>query len=264
MRFFYQYTLTLLLLTLFSLPVLAQRQVVQGHVRAESNGEALIGATVSVPAIQAGTVTDEQGFYSLSLPEGEHTLQATYVGYDVATRTVRVRAKAQTENFRLAHASNELTVVEIQANSLQQKLNDTRMSVESLTTRDAKLLPALFGEVDLIKTMQLKPGIQSGGEGTSGLYVRGGGPDQNLVLLDDAVIYNASHLFGFFSVFNPDAVRRVELYKGGFPAQFGGRLSSVVDVDQNTGNKERVSARGGLGLISSRLTVDGQIGRAHV
>ncbi|ARS34353.1 TonB-dependent receptor [Pontibacter actiniarum] len=259
MRFFYQYTLTLLLLTLFSLPVLAQRQVVQGHVRAESNGEALIGATVSVPAIQAGTVTDEQGFYSLSLPEGEHTLQATYVGYDVATRTVRVRAKAQTENFRLAHASNELTVVEIQANSLQQKLNDTRMSVESLTTRDAKLLPALFGEVDLIKTMQLKPGIQSGGEGTSGLYVRGGGPDQNLVLLDDAVIYNASHLFGFFSVFNPDAVRRVELYKGGFPAQFGGRLSSVVDVDQNTGNKERVSARGGLGLISSRLTVDGPI-----
>ncbi|MCX2741646.1 TonB-dependent receptor [Pontibacter anaerobius] len=247
------------LLLLISLPSWAQRQVVQGYVRAATNGEALIGATVSAPEAAIGTITNENGYYQLNLPEGEHTLQATYVGYGTATRTVTVAESSQSINFTLEPASNELKVVEVQASSLQQKLNDTRMSVESLSSREAKLLPALFGEVDLVKTLQLKPGIQSGGEGTSGLYVRGGGPDQNLVLLDDAMIYNPSHLFGFFSVFNPDAVKSVELYKGGFPAQFGGRLSSVVDVRMNKGNNERIRSTGGLGLISSRLTVDGPI-----
>ncbi|WP_245904990.1 TonB-dependent receptor [Pontibacter mucosus] len=242
-----------------SWPAWAQRQVVQGYVRAASNGEALIGATVTSPESGAGTITNENGYYTLSLPEGEHTLQATYIGYTTGTRTIRVATTGQSINFILQPASNELQVVEIQASSLEQKLNDTRMSVETLSSTEAKLLPALFGEVDLVKTLQLKPGIQSGGEGTSGLYVRGGGPDQNLVLLDDAMIYNPSHLFGFFSVFNPDAVRSVELYKGGFPAQFGGRLSSVVDVKMNRGNNERISSSGGLGLISSRLTVDGPI-----
>lgn len=257
MRFIYSCTL----LTLLLLPhyIWAQQRVVQGYVRAESNGEALIGATVAAPGINAGTITNERGYYTLSLPEGEHTLQATYVGYGSASKTVQVGQQELQVNFILQPSANELTVVEIQASSLQQKLNDTRMSVATLSAREAKLLPALFGEVDLVKTLQLKPGIQSGGEGTSGLYVRGGGPDQNLVLLDDAVIYNASHLFGFFSVFNPDAVNKVELYKGGFPAQFGGRLSSVVDVEQNEGNSERVTAQGGLGLISSRLTLDGPI-----
>ncbi|SFH00648.1 TonB-dependent receptor [Pontibacter chinhatensis] len=253
------YTTLLLLLLFISWPAWAQRQVVQGYVRAASNGEALIGATVSSPESGAGTITNENGYYTLSLPEGEHTLQATYIGYTTGTRTVRVATTGQSINFILDLASNELQVVEIQASSLEQKLNDTRMSVETLSSTEAKLLPALFGEVDLVKTLQLKPGIQSGGEGTSGLYVRGGGPDQNLVLLDDAMIYNPSHLFGFFSVFNPDAVRSVELYKGGFPAQFGGRLSSVVDVKMNRGNNERISSSGGLGLISSRLTVEGPI-----
>lgn len=253
------HTTILLLLLLVALPAWAQRQVVQGFVRAGTNNEALIGATVSAPETGIGTITNENGYYTLSLPEGEHTLQATYVGYATTSRTIVVAGTGQNVSFILEPASNELKVVEIQASSLQQKLNDTRMSVESLSSREAKLLPALFGEVDLVKTLQLKPGIQSGGEGTSGLYVRGGGPDQNLVLLDDAMIYNPSHLFGFFSVFNPDAVKSVELYKGGFPAQFGGRLSSVVDVKMNKGNNERIQANGGLGLISSRLTVDGPI-----
>ncbi|RIJ33989.1 TonB-dependent receptor [Pontibacter oryzae] len=257
MRFLY--SCTLLFLLLIPSYVRAQQRVVQGYVRANSNGEALIGATVAAPGISAGTITNERGYYTLSLPEGEHTLQATYVGYSSASKTIQVRQQDQQVNFILQPSANELTVVEIQASSLQQKLNDTRMSVATLSAREAKLLPALFGEVDLVKTLQLKPGIQSGGEGTSGLYVRGGGPDQNLVLLDDAVIYNASHLFGFFSVFNPDAVNKVELYKGGFPAQFGGRLSAVVDVEQNEGNSERITAQGGLGLISSRLTLDGPI-----
>ncbi|OKL38861.1 TonB-dependent receptor [Pontibacter flavimaris] len=253
------HTTLLFLFLLVSLPAWAQRQVVQGYVRAASNNEALIGATISAPEAGLGTITNEEGFYTLSLPRGEHSLQATYVGYTTATRSISVAGSGQSINFILEPASNELQVVEIQASSLRQKLNDTRMSVETLTSREAKLLPALFGEVDLLKTLQLKPGVQSSGEGTSGLYVRGGGPDQNLVLLDDALIYNPSHLFGFFSVFNPDAVKSVELYKGGFPAQFGGRLSSVVDVKMNRGNNERVRSTGGLGLISSRLTVDGPI-----
>ena len=230
-------------------------------MRSGDNGEALIGATVTVPALNLGTITNEDGFYSLTLPVGEHTVQATYLGFTSLTRQVRVTGNAQQQrlNFSLDTANTELKEVQVEANSLRQKLNDTRMSVEMLTTREAKLLPALFGEVDLIKTLQLKPGVQSGGEGSSGLYVRGGGPDQNLVMVDDAVVYNPSHLFGFFSVFNPDAVKSVELYKGGFPAQYGGRLSSVMEVKLNDGNNEGIRATGGLGIIASRLTVDGPI-----
>lgn len=232
---------------------------ISGYVRGTGSEDALIGATVSVPELRIGAATDARGFYTLQLPEGSHTLQATYIGYETATRTIEVTDRDLTINFALLPANSQLREVVIEANSLQQKLNANRMSVETLTTREAKLLPAIFGEVDLIKALQLKPGVQSGGEGASGLYVRGGGPDQNLVLLDDAVVYNASHLFGFFSVFNPDAVESVELYKGGFPAQFGGRLSSVVDVKMREGNKERIGVTGGIGLIASRLTVDGPI-----
>ncbi|MDX5482093.1 MAG: TonB-dependent receptor, partial [Hymenobacteraceae bacterium] len=244
MRFpFYLLSLIALIL-FFTVPAFAQNYSVSGYVRAASSGEELIGATVAVPALRIGTITDERGFYTLSLPAGTHTLQATYVGYNSLSRTITVTDSDQRANLELDPASTELKEVEIQTNSLRQRLNDTRMSVETLTSREAKLLPALFGEVDLVKTLQLKPGVQSGGEGTSGLYVRGGGPDQNLVLLDDALVYNPSHLFGFFSVFNPDAVKSVELYKGGFPAQFGGRLSSVVDIAMNEGNNDRIRATG--------------------
>ena len=236
----------------------AQRYRISGYVRSATSNEALIGATIAVPQLKVGTVTDARGFYSLSLPEGPHTLQATYIGYLPGTKAITVTA-AQTIDISLQPSDNQLKEVVVEAQSLQQKLTDNRMSVEQLSSREAKLLPALFGEVDLIKTLQLKPGVQSGGEGSSGLYVRGGGSDQNLVLLDDAVIYNPSHLFGFFSVFNPDAVRDVELYKGGFPAQFGGRLSSVLDVRMNEGNNEKIGVNGGIGLISSRLTIDGPI-----
>lgn len=249
------------LLLCFIFPeVLAQNTyTVSGYIRAAESDEALIGATVAVPDLQIGTVTNERGFYTLQLPKGSHTLQVTYIGYQPLTRGILVEGRNQIVNLLLATASSQLQEVVIESNTLQQKLNNNRMSMETLSTKEAKLLPAIFGEVDLIKTLQLKPGVQSGGEGTSGLYVRGGGPDQNLVLLDDALVYNASHLFGFFSVFNPDAVESVELYKGGFPAQFGGRLSSVVDVKMNNGNNERIRTSGGIGLISSRLTVDGPI-----
>ncbi|GAB3195347.1 hypothetical protein ABID22_004103 [Pontibacter aydingkolensis] len=252
------YTLYFVFFLLFALPVSAQNYTLSGVVRAAATGEALVGATVAVPGLRAGTTTNERGFYTLLLPQGNYTVQATYIGYNPYSGNVSISGN-QSLNIPLELASNELQVIEIEASTLRQKLNDTRMSVEKLTTKEAKLLPALFGEVDLIKTLQLKPGVQSGGEGSSGLYVRGGGPDQNLVLLDDALIYNPSHLFGFFSVFNSDAVKSVELYKGGFPAQFGGRLSSVVDVEMTEGNNERIQATGGLGLISSRLTLDGPI-----
>ncbi|WP_345158228.1 TonB-dependent receptor [Pontibacter saemangeumensis] len=239
----------------------AQKAVVRGVVRGTTDGEILIGATVAVPALNLGTITNENGSYTLTLPAGEHEVHASYLGYASHTRQVRITDTEQQQrlNFSLEPTNTELREVQVETNTLRQKLNDTRMSVERLTAREAKLLPALFGEVDLVKVLQLKPGVQSGGEGTSGLYVRGGGPDQNLVLLDDAVIYNPSHLFGFFSVFNPDAVESVELYKGGFPAQYGGRLSSVMEVKLNDGNNQGVRANGGLGLIASRLTVDGPI-----
>ncbi|MHA6248793.1 TonB-dependent receptor [Pontibacter sp. CAU 1760] len=233
----------------------------RGLVRTENQGEPLIGASVAVPALNLGTTTDETGYFQLSLPPGDHQMQATYVGYGTQIQQVRLSpGEAQQKvNFFLSPAQTELKEVQVEANTLRQKLNDNRMSVETLTTKEAKLLPALFGEVDLVKTLQLKPGVQSGGEGTTGLYVRGGGPDQNLVLLDGAMVYNPTHLFGFFSVFNPDAVQSVDLYKGGFPAQYGGRLSSVMEVKMNDGNNSNIRATGGIGLIASRLTVDGPI-----
>lgn len=253
------FLLPLLLVLLCVMPGFAQTYTVTGIISAADNGEPLLGATVSVPALQAGSFTDEQGSYTLQLPTGRHALQVSYIGYQPITQNIRVGKSGGTINLVMQPVSSQLQEVEVEANTLRQKLNDTRMSVEKLSSREAKLLPALFGEIDLIKTLQLKPGVQSGGEGSSGLYVRGGGPDQNLVLLDGATIYNPSHLFGFFSVFNPDAVKSVELFKGGFPAQFGGRLSSVLDVALNEGNNEGIHTSGGLGLISSRLSVDGPI-----
>ncbi len=260
MRFLFHQLIFLLLFMLIP-PAFAQQAVtLNGYVRDAGDKQPLVGARVAVPSLNVGTVTDSRGFYTLTFPAtGNYTVLSTYIGYQTLTVEVTLADTRQNQDFSLAPASNELQEVVVEANSLRQKFNNTQMSVEKLTTREAKLLPALFGEVDLIKTLQLKPGVQSGGEGTAGLYVRGGGPDQNLVVLDEAVVYNASHLFGFFSVFNSDAVRSVDLYKGGFPAQFGGRLSSVLDVKLNEGNNEKIGVTGGLGLISSRLTIDGPL-----
>ncbi|TXK49096.1 TonB-dependent receptor [Pontibacter qinzhouensis] len=257
------YLLSLFLLLLLVKAPLAQAQVVNatitGQVRSATDRQPLPGATVGVPQLGIGTITDAKGMYRLELPAGTYTLQVSFIGYETITQPLTVGRTNQELDFRLEDGGNMLQEVVVEANTLRQKLNTNQMSVEQLTSTEAKLLPALFGEVDLLKTLQLKPGVQSGGEGASGLYVRGGGPDQNLVLLDDAVIYNPSHLFGFFSVFNPDAVRSVELYKGGFPAQFGGRLSSVVDVELNKGNPDNYRVTGGLGVISSRLTLEGPL-----
>ncbi len=234
-----------------------------GQVRA-ARGEALPGATVAVPALGAGMAADEQGRFSLRLPAGRHQVVVGFVGYVSQTLEVNLTRRSQTLTVTLPESANELGEVVVEGTvTLQEKLQSTQMGVERLSIKEAKLLPALFGEVDILKTLQLKPGVQNGGEGTSGLFVRGGSSDQNLVLVDNALVYNPNHLFGLFSVFNSDAVQSVDLYKSGFPAQFGGRLSSVIDVKLRAGSREKVGVTGGIGLISSRLTVEGPLGKSR-
>ncbi|GAB4410757.1 MAG: TonB-dependent receptor [Bacteroidia bacterium] len=252
-------TLSLLLACTFSaFSLLAQPVTVSGVVKMAESGETLIGATVGVPALGIGTFTNDYGFYSLRIPSGPDTveLRFVYAGFRTETRRLVIGADLRLD-MELEVASLEEVLIE--ANSVQEQLQSTEMSVERISMADAKVLPALFGEVDIIKTLQLKPGVSSGSEGSSGIFVRGGGPDQNLVLLDNTIVYNPSHLFGFFSTFNSDAVKDVKLFKAGFPAQYGGRLSSVIDVKMNEGNRKELAGAGGLGLIASRLTLEGPL-----
>ncbi|MEZ4939841.1 MAG: TonB-dependent receptor [Saprospiraceae bacterium] len=239
----------------------AQTTTVTGRLTDADNGEALIGATVEAIGLQKGNVSNEYGFYSFTLPGGGDsvTLRFSYLGYETALRRIKPGAEALRLDVALHPEGTVISEVVIKANTLEDKVKSTEMSVMTLSTRDAKALPALFGEVDLIKILQLKPGVASGSEGTTGIFVRGGGGDQNLIVLDEAVVYNPNHLFGFFSTFNSDAVKDLKVYKGGFPAQYGGRLSSVIDVRMKEGNNQEYDVTGGLGLISSRLTVEGPI-----
>ena len=234
------------------------RHLLSGTVRG-ADGTALPGASVAVPTLGLGTATEADGRYRLSVPEGEQQVVVSFVGYTSQTFTLSLR-RDQRRDLTLAASPSELGEVVVQGQqTLRDKLHTTQMGVEHLSIREAKLLPALFGEVDILKTLQLKPGVQSGGEGSSGLFVRGGSADQNLVLVDNVLVYNPNHLFGLFSVFNSDAVQSVDLYKAGFPAQFGGRLSSVVDVKLREGDRQKYVLTGGIGLISSRLSFEGPI-----
>lgn len=259
----FRYSPLLFLLLCMTLGAFAQKPVtVSGYVKDASNGETLIGASVFSEDQKVGTLTNDYGFYSLSFRNtrlDSVTITYTYAGFAPINRRISLKENIKID-IELTDANTTLDDVVITAEqTFEEELNSTQMSVNTVDVKDAKLIPALFGEVDIIKTLQLKPGVQSGGEGTSGLYVRGGGPDQNLIVLDEAIVYNASHLFGLFSTFNSDAVKDVKLYKGGFPAQFGGRLSSVVDVKLKEGNKTRIAGQGGIGTISSRLTLEGPI-----
>jgi hypothetical protein len=230
---------------------------ISGTVRDARTGETMIGATVRVSDINTiGTVTNEYGFYSLTLPSGKHTLVFSYTGFEAAELDVKGNAP---QDVALRPAGNLKEVV-VQASTAKDRLSNPQMGVEQLSIADIKAIPVLFGEKDVLKTLQLLPGVKSAGEGNSGFYVRGGAADQNLVLLDGAPVYNPSHLFGFFSTFNSDAIKDVTLYKGGMPAQFGGRLSSVEDIRMNDGNKKACNVKGGIGLIASRLSVEGPLG----
>ena len=252
-----------LLSLFFAIPALIHAQnsvAVNGVMKDAQNGESLIGATVEAVGLGKGNISNEYGFYSLSLPAGNDsiTLRFSYIGYETTLRRIKPDANFKL-NVSLQPVGSLLNEVVIKANALDEKRRSTEMSVATISTKEVKALPALFGETDIIKILQLKPGIAAGSEGTTGLFVRGGGGDQNLIVLDEAVVYNANHLFGFFSTFNSDAVKDVKVYKGGFPAQYGGRLSSVIDVRMKEGNNQKFSGSGGLGLISSRLTLEGPI-----
>ena len=234
------------------------RFTVSGYIRDSLTGETLIGVNIYIkeePSV--GTVTNEYGFYSITLSKPSISLVYSYIGYEKAYKTINDAAD-QRINVNLSEGIQIKEVV-ISAEQEDRNVSSTEMSTIALPVEKIKKLPALFGEVDILKSLQLLPGVQFGGEGNSGFYVRGGGADQNLILLDEANVYNAGHMLGFFSVFNSDAIKNTTLYKGGMPASYGGRLSSVVDIQMKEGNDKTYGAEGGIGLISSRFTVEGPI-----
>ncbi|NER13470.1 TonB-dependent receptor [Leptobacterium flavescens] len=234
-----------------------QNYTVSGVVTDINNGETLLGASVFLKGTSIGTTTNEYGFYSLTAPRGNYTLIISYLGFTTIERQI-VLDGSQKINIELQEDASRLDEVVVTAEeSKKVNLRTPQMSVAKLSSKTIKQIPAVLGEVDIIKSIQLLPGVTNAGEGASGFNVRGGAEDQNLILLDEAIIYNSSHLFGFFSVFNADAIKDVKLYKGGIPAQFGGRVSSVLDIRQKDGNSKNFALSGGIGAISSRLTVEG-------
>jgi hypothetical protein len=243
-----------------SFSVLAQkRQIISGTIKDAATGETLIGATVRIKELpQVGTATNSYGFYSLSAPDGDYTLLFTYIGYETVAKPIALH-QAQTIHIALVAKSNLQEVVISANRPNNDQIASPQMGVEKLNMAQINQVPVVLGEKDVLKTITLMPGVKSGGEGNSGFYVRGGASDQNLIMLDEATVYNASHLFGFFSTFNSDAIKDVSLYKGGMPAEYGGRLSSVLDIKMNDGNNQDFTVQGGLGLIASRLKVEGPI-----
>jgi hypothetical protein len=241
----------------FTLTTQAQNVTLSGYIRDAASGEELISASI-VNESRQGTVTNIYGFYSLTLPAGEYTFTISYIGYETMTKRINLNA-SQTVNFELKEATNELQEVQVTAKKLDENLNRAEMSTTQLTAKQIKTIPQFLGEFDVIRSITLLPGVTTVGEGASGFNVRGGKTDQNLILLDEAPVYNSSHIFGFFSVFNGDAVRDLKLYKGGIPAPFGGRLSSVLDVRQKEGNTKEYGGTVGLGLLSSRVMFEGPI-----
>jgi len=249
----------LFLITLISSFSYAQENyTLSGIVSEESSGETLIGVNVIFPDQQRGTVTNGYGFYSITLPKGEYNLEISYLGYQTITKKITLSSNLK-ENFSLKAASEQIDEVIVKSNNRIMNLKKPEMSVHKISVNTIKEMPVVLGEVDIIKSIQLLPGVTSAGEGASGFNVRGGAEDQNLILLDEATLYSSSHFFGFFSIFNADAIKDVKLYKGGIPAKYGGRVSSVLDVHQKDGNKKEHHFTGGIGLISSRLMAEGPI-----
>ena len=250
--------LLILFAFLFGSLIGQNKYTISGYIKDKSSGESSIGASVYIKELLKGTTTNQYGFYSISIEEGEYILVTSYIGYNDFEQkiTLNKNLRINIEIEPSVIVKDEFVVV---GERKDQNTNDTKMSTVELDVDKVKSLPAIFGEIDVLKTIQLLPGVQSAGEGNSGFYVRGGGPDQNLILLDEAVVYNASHLFGFFSVFNADAVKDITLIKGGMPAQYGGRLASVLDITMKDGNNKEMEVDGGIGLISSRLTIQGPI-----
>jgi hypothetical protein len=252
-------TIFLLLIPLFSFS--QERITISGFVKEQGSQEQLPGVNVFINGTPYGAVTNTYGFYSLTIPAADSaTLSFSFVGYEKAEKPVLLK-KDLTVNVMLS-TINQLDEVVVSARRQEDYISrSAQMSQIEIPIQQIKKVPAFFGEKDVLKVLQLMPGVQKGTEGQTGLYVRGGGPDQNLIILDDAVVYNANHLFGFFSIFNSDALKSVELTKGGFPARYGGRLSSVLEMNMKEGSKEKLHGEGGIGVISSRLTLEGPISK---
>ena len=232
-----------------------QSFTIRGHVTDIDNGEDLIGVTVYSLENLSGTISNSYGFYSISLPEGTYTIRYSYLGYESIDSLIYLNSNILM-NIELRQSTIEIDEVIVSAERRDINISEANMGVERLNIREINHIPVIFGEKDVLKTIQLLPGISSSGEGSTGFHVRGGSMDQNLILLDEATVFSASHLLGFFSVFNSDALKDVTVYKGGIPARYGGRASSVLDISMNNGNSKQFSASGGIGLISTRLTLE--------
>lgn len=253
-------TLFCLLFLFISIPSFGQKKfTISGNIKDAATGEGLIGATVRIKELsQNGAASNNYGFYSLSAPEGDYTLLISYVGYVTITKPISLHKSLSLD--MVLYARNDLTEVVVSAKGHNNdNVTSPEMGVEKLNMSQINSMPVLLGERDILKSISLLPGVKAASEGNTGFYVRGGASDQNLILLDEAVVYNASHLFGFFSTFNSDAIKDVSLYKGGMPAQYGGRLSSVLDIKMDEGNNKEYVVEGGIGLISSRIKVEGPI-----
>jgi hypothetical protein len=248
------------ILLIVSLPAFSQQKfTLSGYFKDAKTGENLIGATVTVKELQGnGAGTNSYGFYSITLPAGSYQVTGQFVGYAPQVKIISLNQSVR-QNFTLEEQVNTLGEVIVSGQRQDDNITRTGMGIQKLYTREIKSIPVLFGENDVLKTIQLFPGIKPAGEGSSGFYVRGGSSDQNLILLDEATVFNASHLLGFFSVFNSDAIKDVTLFKGNEPAEYGGRLSSVLDIKMNDGNDQKNVVSGGIGLISSRISAEGPI-----
>jgi len=235
-----------------------ERVTLSGFVKDARSGEMLIGAVVRISGTETATATNSYGFFSLNVPTGTSVIEIAFVGYAPLRETVSL-AQSINRTFEITPVEGQIEEVEVSASSARDNVRSPQMGLVTLNAEEIKNVPVLFGERDIIKTVQLLPGVATGGEGSTDFYVRGGGSDQNLILLDEATVYNAAHLMGFFSTFNSDAVKDLQLYKGGIPARYGGRASSVLDISMLDGNKKNITAEGGIGLIASRLKLEGPV-----
>lgn len=263
-NFSMKHFLSFVMLACFTAMLFAQERTLSGYVTDSETGDALVSATVFVKGTQKGAVTNSYGFYSITMPPGTYEVIFGYVGYKPDTvkvlldKDVRLLAKLNT-----AYKTIEEVVISASLSKNQEEVNSPQMGKINLQIKDLRNLPALGGEVDIIKVIQLLPGVTRGGNGTTSMLVRGGDPDQNLILLDEATVYNVGHLFGFFSVFNSDAINDLDLIKGGFPAQYGGRASSVLAINTSEGNRSKFSGRGSVSMVASRLTLQGPIAKGR-
>ncbi len=238
--------------------LIAQKKyTISGYIKDARNGETLIGASVALKNNAKGISSNQFGFFSITLTEGKYELVGSYVGFQPLSIPIKLDSDKNI-NFDLS-PREALTEVIVSSNKRDANVKNAQMGKFVLPIEQIKAIPAFLGEADLLKTIQLLPGVRNAGEGSAGIYVRGGGPDQNLIMLDDAIVYNTGHLFGFFSIFNSDAIKNVSLIKGGMPPQYGGRLSSVLDVAMKEGNDKKLQVDGGIGLIASRVSIQGPI-----